>query len=164
MLPIIAICLSVCAILLTGANFLWTIYKDTAYRARVRVSVSNQRVTGIGGNWCPVMDVTNFGPGAITLDFTIFDSRSFLKRTWDRFSYKTITYSKSPIGKKLGSGDTHREILSDDLFVLGSGMKLVGVCDLTRCGYFAPGRQVRALTKELKTDPKWKPLLNNKNV
>ena len=108
-LPIIAIALSVISIGISAANFLWSLYKDTRYRVSVQVTVSLQRLVNHGERWTPVMDVVNYGPGTITLDFIMCDSRNFFRRMRDRYSHKTITYAQSPIGKKLEPGETYRD-------------------------------------------------------
>jgi hypothetical protein len=107
----------------------------------------------------PVLDILNHGPGSVTLDFLIFDNRPWYRRLNRRQSYKTLTYLKAPIGVKLVAGDSHREILSDQDFVLGELRTLVGVCDTLRVAHWAPRKQIRLVTKTLRSSPKWKGFL-----
>lgn len=150
-LPYIA---SLAALAVSLLTFLWTFYKDTAYRSKVRVSLTIAQIHG------PVLDVVNFGPGSVTLDFLILDSRPWFERVTSRLNHKSIAFPTSPIGKKLEAGETYRHFMGDQPLVLGSGMKIVGICDMMRRAHYVPYRQVRAVVRERRNSPEWKPLFD----
>jgi hypothetical protein len=149
----IAIIVSGLSLLTAFSSLFWTIYKDTRYRASVRVKLSQQRVDGHGP--FPVLEIFNHGPGGVTLDYYIFDRRSWYQRITTRKSRRNLIFSKSPLNIKLSAGDSHRRIMMEVDFAVGSPHALVGVCDMFRNAYFAPWSEVRLLNKAIRSSKNW---------
>lgn len=154
-LSTIAIVVSALSLLVSLCSFLWTLYKDSVYRAMVKVTVSIQNMPQLRGEH-PVMDVINQGPGTVTLDYIMHESRPFYQRWRERKTRRNITFTKPPIGETLKPGDTFRHILSDQLLIFSEKLYFVGVCDTNRRVYFASTRQTKNVIKDLRNSPKWK--------
>jgi hypothetical protein len=146
------------ALLVSGLNAYWTYYKDTHYRANVRISLA---IIQKASRMVPVMEIINHGPGTIVIDYYIHDSFPLWKFwLWNRCRKKFIF--PNPMNIKLGPGEVIRQEQGLEPFLAGKGATVMGICDTMRNFYFVPYFEVRRVNWEVRNTEPGKSIRNIK--
>ena|SRR3981081_950809 len=91
--PLIALCISLLALLTSCFSLGWNVYRDVVMKPRLRVGVSVSRLirgTGELGSPFVTVSATNYGPGQITCEMTTLKKASLLRRLLRRMERSIV--------------------------------------------------------------------------
>jgi hypothetical protein len=149
--PLVAVIISLLALLISFANFGWNIYKELALKARLKVRFSIQEIyhESFPKPLTKVfLSAINFGPGPIKIVMVSYKEAGMWNRILRKIKYGSIIWDYTEIlshklPKKLAVGDS-----IDLLFKYGSEFKLnprtthIGLRDSFDRVHWAPHRDV----------------------
>lgn len=155
--PFAALVTSVIALMVSGMNLGWSIYKELALRGRVRVSF---RLSSIHHDTFPepltrlIISVTNLGPGKVRLSMLQLRTVSWWRRLLRRCAYSVLIHDyEHPLGGKLpytlDVGEGLDFTLSIEDSFLEKNFTHVGVSDSFGRIHWCPAIEMRQARRDL---------------
>ena len=105
--PILALCISVLALITSALSLGWNIYRDVVMKPKLRISFGVKHITetsGKQGSLQIILSATNYGPGQITCQMTTLKKSSLVRHVLGRVEHSIVIQDyTNPICSKLPS-------------------------------------------------------------
>jgi hypothetical protein len=157
--PVAALCISVVALFVSGANLGWNVYRELALRARVKVWFGVRQIVGPGvaAETKLVLSVTNLGPGVVRPQMIHYRSGP----AWRRFTRGTgqgvvlHDWTEPRSGKlpcTLEVGETTTLMLPYNADALQDDMTHIGISDSFGRTHWVTRRDVKEALVQFRKD------------
>jgi hypothetical protein len=158
-IPVAALVISIVALFVSGANLGWSVYKEVAFRARVRIWFGIRDI--VGGSAPPlrkiVLSVTNVGPGPLRVQMIHYKNAPFWRRLVRRVQRGVILHDHTdPISGKLPTkldvGESLDLLLPYHEGSLTTAMTHVGIFDSFGRNHWVSRRDVKEAMVQFRKD------------
>ena len=159
--PVIALCISVLALVTSAFTLGWNIYRDVVMKPKLLVDFGiKNMIDGSEVSKPPllIISATNYGPGQTTCEMTMIKKSSLLRIPFRRVQRFVVMHDyTNPLCSKLPSRLNMAEKIDlvfpyDRDCFLDSRPTHVGVCDSFGRVHWAPRRQVREALAQYEED------------
>lgn len=170
--PIAALCISVFALFVSGANLGWNIYKEVGLRARIKIWFGIRTIVGPGMKPFQkmILSVTNLGPGVVRVLMIQYRKAGFWRRITFRSERGVIIYDyeetlSAKLPHKLDVGENIDLLLRYGEDSLSSDITHIGINDSYGRVHWVKRKDVReALAQHRKDFPESSTKESNQSV
>ena len=159
--PLMALCISLFALMASFLSLGWNIYRDVVMKPRLRVNLGIKQFTDGSGRLGPqqvVLTATNYGPGQIRCEMTALKLSSLWRRLFRKVQFSIVIQDfRNPFCSKLPNRLNMAEEVClifpyDRESFLAANISHVGVSDSFGRMHWAPKGQLVEARKRYKHD------------
>lgn len=157
--PVAALCISVLALFVSGANLGWNIYREVALRARVKLNFGVRAIVGTAKPDLTkiVLSITNIGPGVIHPQMILYRKASLWRRITRRSEQGVIMHDwtdklSAKLPAKLEVGERMDVLLPYRADALDDDTTHIGVSDSFGRSHWVSPRDLKETLAHLRKD------------